>query len=329
VVPTLAADAALRDCLDSLERQTIHDFEVIVVDNSGWGRVRQSGAARAWVAVIENERNVGFGAAINQAFHRSRAPFMATLNDDAVACPGWIEALLHAIELRPDVGMCACRIVLAEDGRLDSAGLLIAPDGSSKQRGHGERPELFGRAEEALLPSGCAAIYRRSMLESVGLFDEEFFLYCEDTDLGLRARRAGWKCMYVPEAVVEHRYSHSAGRASALKAYYVERNRLFLIVKNFPGRALMLALPAALARYGWHLLSLFQGRGSAGRFHREGNGASKLLIIVLRAHWAVLFHWPSLWRKRRAIQKQARTSPREFRELLAAYSISSRQVAAQ
>jgi GT2 family glycosyltransferase len=325
----LAADSALRDCLDSLERQTIHDFEVIVVDNSGQGGVRKSGAARAWVTVIENERNVGFGAAINQAFHRSRAPFMATLNDDAVACPGWIEALLHAIELRPDVGMCASRIILSEAGRLDSAGLLISSDGSSKQRGHGESPDSFARAEEALVPSACAALYRRSMLESVGLFDEEFFLYCEDTDLGLRARRAGWKCVYVPAAMVDHRYSHSAGRASALKAYYVERNRLFLVVKNFPTRALMRTPLASLERYGWHLLSLFQGRGSAGRFHLEGQGASKLLLIVLRAHWAVLFHWSSLWRKRREIQKQARTSPREFCDLLAAYSISPRQVAAQ
>ena len=74
------------------------------------------------------------------------------------------------------------------------------------------------------------------MLEEIGGFDDDFFLYCEDTDLGLRARWAGWKCLYVPEAVVEHHYSHSAGRASPLKAYYVERNRLFVLVKNFPGR---------------------------------------------------------------------------------------------
>ena len=72
------------------------------------------------------------------------------------------------------------------------------------------------------------------MLDEIGLFDESFFLYCEDTDLGLRARWAGWECGYVPGAVVEHRYSHSAGRASPLKAYYVERNRLYTVIKNFP-----------------------------------------------------------------------------------------------
>ena len=83
------------------------------------------------------------------------------------------------------------------------------------------------------MPSGSAALYRREMLEEIGLFDESFFLYCEDTDLGLRARWAGWECLYVPDAMVEHRYSHSAGKASALKAYYVERNRLFRDLQEF------------------------------------------------------------------------------------------------
>src|SRR4029077_20869911 len=107
-------------------------------------------------------------------------------------------------------------------------------DGSSKQRGHDECPERYSKREDVLLPSASAALYRRAMLEEIGLFDESFFLYCEDTDLGLRARRAGWRCLYVPAAVVYHRYSHSAGRASAAKAYYVERNRLYTVIKNFP-----------------------------------------------------------------------------------------------
>ena len=80
----------------------------------------------------------------------------------------------------------------------DSAGMLICADGSSKQRGHGLPPEAFGQQEEVLLPSGSAALYRREMLEDIGLFDEDFFLYCEDTDIGLRGRWAGWKCRTFP-----------------------------------------------------------------------------------------------------------------------------------
>jgi GT2 family glycosyltransferase len=104
--------------------------------------------------------------------------------------------------------------------------MLLSGDGSSKQRGHFCPPSEFAQAEEVFFPSACAALYRRNMLDEIGLFDEEFFLYCEDTDLGLRARWSGWNCLYVPNGIVDHRYSHSAGRASRLKAYLVERNRL-------------------------------------------------------------------------------------------------------
>ena len=240
VIPTLAADSRLLECVQSLSRQTKPDFEVVIVDNSGRGLVRRNGTAPG-ARVIENPRNAGFGAAVNQGFRASTSPYVATLNDDAVAHPEWLAALVGALEARPDAGMCASQVRLFGEPRLDSAGMLVARDGSSKQRGHGRLPEDFPVPEEVLLPSGSAALYRRSMLEDIGGFDDAFFLYCEDTDLGLRARWAGWKCLYVPQAVVEHHYSHSAGRASPVKAYYVERNRLFVLVKNFPGRMLLAA----------------------------------------------------------------------------------------
>ena len=166
------------------------------------------------------------------------------------------------------------------------------------------------------------------MLDEIGGFDEDFFLYSEDTDLGLRARWAGWKCLYVPEAVVDHRYSHSAGRVSPLKAYLVERNRLFVVVKNFPASALAGAKLAALARYAWHIVSILRGRGAAAQFHAEGNGAWRLALFVLRAHLALLAAWPDLWRKRRKIRRTAKIAPAEFRRLLRKHSISPKEVAA-
>jgi GT2 family glycosyltransferase len=327
VIPTLAADSRLRECLDSLERQTRRDFEVIVVDNSGQSLVRRKGMARG-ARVIENPRNVGFGAAVNQGFEASSAPYLATLNDDAAAHPRWIEALLGAIVRRPDAGMCASQVRLFGEHRLDSAGMLVARDGSSKQRGNGRPPEDFPVAEETLFPSASAALYRRAMLEAIGAFDGRFFLYCEDTDLGLRARWAGWKCLYVPDAVVEHHYSHSAGGASPLKAYYVERNRLFVLVKNFPAGMLLAAPFATLARYLWHAWYLLEGRGSAARFRAEGNAGPKMLWYVLRAHAALLGHLPRLWRERREIRRRARITPAVFRRLLRSHSIGARKVAA-
>jgi GT2 family glycosyltransferase len=326
VIPTLSADTRLRECVESLGRQTGCQLEVIVVDNSGKGLVRRTGnAPRA--RVIENAANVGFGAAINQGLQASAAPYLATLNDDAVPHPGWLEALVSAMEGRPDAGMCASQVRLYGEHRLDSAGMLVAADGSSKQRGQGRPPEDFPVAEEALFPSGSAALYRRAMLEQIGGFDDDFFLYCEDTDLGLRARWAGWKCLYVPAAVVEHHYSHSAGAASPLKAYYVERNRLFVVAKNFP-RGMLAAVPfVSLARYLWHVRYLLAGRGSAARFRAEGHAGPRMVWYVARAHLALFAHAGRLRRQRREIRSRARITPIVFRHLLRGHAISARRLA--
>jgi GT2 family glycosyltransferase len=326
VVPTLAAGPKLLECLCALERQTLRDFEIVIVDNSGQGRVRQTVPAHCGVVILENRFNLGFGAAINQGFHGSRAPFLAVLNDDAIPHPPWLGALVEAMETRPDAGMCASQVRLAGRGVLDSAGMLIARDGSSKQRGHGCPPEAFTRTEEVLLPTGSAALYRRAMLEHIGLFDEDFFLYCEDTDLGLRARWGGWTCLYVPGAVVEHGYSQTAGTASALKAYYVERNRLAVVLKNFPAGLVAAALPATVARYFWHL---FEPRGSAAQFRESGGGSAALAFLAVRAHCSALARLPRLLRKRREVRRRARISSAEFCRLLRHYSIGVREVAAQ
>ena len=328
-MPTLAGGDALADCLRSLESQTFDRFEVVVVDNSGEARAEAAVPGESTrVRVIANRTNVGFGAAINQGFRDSQAPYLAALNDDAATDPRWLEILLAAAEAQPRAGMWASEVRLAGSGTLDSAGMLVAADGSSKQRGHGELPSVYRTKTDALLPSGSAALYRRKMLDEIGLFDESFFLYCEDTDLGLRARWAGWECAYVPGAIVEHRYSQSAGRASLLKAYYVERNRLFLAIKNFPFAMLLRTPFAAFTRYLWHLVSLFAGHGKAAEFRRAGNASALLPFLVLRAHVSAVFHLPELLRQRRAIRATRRISPREFETLLASHSIPLRQVAA-
>lgn len=305
--------------MQSLEHQSTRDFEVIVVDNSGRGLRREG------VRVITNDRNVGFGAAVNQGIRASESPYIATLNDDAVAQPGWVEALARAIGERPEIGMCASRVVLTgEPSRLDSAGMLIAMDGTSKQCGHREPPENFPRRRHALLPSGSAAMYRREMLDEIGGFDESFFLYCEDTDLGLRARWAAWECVYVPDAVVEHRYSHSAGAASPLKAYYVERNRLFLVVRNFPASMLWRAPFYSLVRYFWHAVYGRKGQGATGEYLRSN--APALPLVVARAHLDLLRNLRRLWGERKKIRR--RLTPKQFGRLLRQYSISTRKVAA-
>jgi GT2 family glycosyltransferase len=318
----------LAECLRSLGSQTLTDFEVIVVDNSGQRLARQAGGTLPRARVIENAANAGFGAAVNQGIRESVSPFIVTLNDDAIMHPDCLDAMLRAAEARYEIGMCAPQIRFAGEDLIDSAGMLLCRDGSSKQRGHGERPSDYCRARQVLLPSGCAALYRRDMLDEIGLFDERFFLYCEDTDLGLRARWKLWECVYVPEAVVEHRYSQSSGRASALKAYYVERNRLFTIVKNFPLRELAAAPFVSVLRYAWHLAYLVRGRGKAAEYAAGGDSPAKLPWYVLRAHLALIPQLPHLIAERRRIQKHGRMQPGQFRRMLASYGIGARQVAA-
>ena len=164
-----------------------------------------------------------------------------------------------------------------------------------------------------------------TMLEEIGGFDDEFFLYCEDTDLGLRAVWAGWKCLYVADAIVEHRYSHSAGRASALKAYLVERNRLYVAIKNFPLGMLLKVPFLSLKRYFWHLLLLFRGQGKAAEFASEGGGA-RLAWFVIRAHIAAAIALPSLLAARRTPNPIASEHQRgEFHRILNCIICMARQ----
>jgi GT2 family glycosyltransferase len=355
VIPTLACGDVLLECLEGLRRQTRTDFETIIVDNSGSGQARRLESTSPPVRVIANERNVGFGAAINQGCRASAAEYIAALNDDAVPCPAWLDQLVAAMESSPRVGMCASRVLLLQAGKglapvspdppfgaewtqvpvpvcpsgqqfLDSAGMLIAADASSKQRGHGEPPSAYDQPADVLLPSGSAALYRRAMLDQIGGFAEEFFLYCEDTDLGLRGRWAGWECRYAPGAIVEHRYSHTSGRVSALKAYLVERNRLFMAVRNLPLLNLLAVPAASVVRYAWHFWYLLTGHGAAAEF-AGGGGAWRLPWYVLRAWASLLLRLPSLLAERRAIRRSASLAASEFRRLLRRHSISLRQVA--
>jgi GT2 family glycosyltransferase len=327
VVPTLAGDEALAECLEALGRQSFADFEVIVVDNSGKGLARRHQGAT--VMVKEGSTNLGYGGAINAGARDGVSRYVAALNDDAIPMPEWLGALVRELELHEDAGSCASLVMLAGSGRIDSAGMLLCADGSSKQRGHGLPAVQFHRSEDVLLPSGSAALYRRVMLDQVGWFDQDYFLYCEDTDLGLRAQWAGWKCRYAADAVVQHRYSHSAGRASRLKAYYVERNRLRTAVKSLPATMLWKAPFATISRYFWHAWLALGHRGAAGRYRQEGAGIFSLAWFAFRAHVSLAANLFKLCKQRGGIRSQARISTGEFLGLVRRHSISPREVARQ
>ncbi len=329
VIPTLFGGESLTRCVAALRAQTFTDFETVIVDNSGQDVTARVPEAQT-VRVMKNATNVGYGAAINQAIRGSEAEFVAALNDDAYPSPDWLRSLVAACEEDERAGMCASRIRLASDpNRLDSAGLSIYGDGTTKQRGHRSEAENYDGPEEVLLPSGCAALFRRAMLRDVGGFDEDYFLYAEESDLGLRARLRGWSCVYVPGAVVDHDYSASSGRASRMKAFYVERNRLYTVVKNFPLFLWLLVPWYSLWRYTQHALALVRGRGLASEFPDDGGGAWQLGMVVLSAHVTTFKALPSLLRKRRLIQRAKTLTGWSFCRLLKRHWVSAAEIARQ
>lgn len=322
VIPNLNGEKFLAQCLSSLGRQTIRSFEVIVVDNGSTdGSIALIESGFPWVRLIKLPKNTGFAHACNIGITESRAEYVALLNNDTEAAPGWLEGLHKAADADKNRGMISSKILLDPETReIDSVGMLIYPDGVGRQRGRGEIDRgQYDNEEEVLFAHGAAALYRKSMLDGIGLFDEDFFAYAEDTDIGLRARRAGWGSVYAPAAVVYHKYSVTAGRYSAFKALHLERNRIWVAVKNFPPSWLVRVPFYSLLRYALQLYGAFAGKGNAAGYGQSLSAADYVRTGV-KAYCTALKGLPRMIGKRRAIKR--RLTGREFARLLSRYHIS-------
>ncbi|MCS6954046.1 MAG: glycosyltransferase family 2 protein [Bryobacterales bacterium] len=326
----------LRACLESLARQQDADFEVIVVDNGsddGSAEMVERDFCRRpdlRVRLIANSVNRGFCAANNQGIAATDAPFIALLNNDAEADPRWLAALRRCFEGRPQVGMAASKILLYEDPRrIDKAGHVIYLDGQNRGRGSGELDRgQYDRLEETLWPDGCAAMYRRAMLEQIGSFDEDFFAYGDDAELGLRARLAGWTCLYTPEAVVWHRRASTLGLTSARRLELIERNRVLLAVKLFPWSLLWLNVPFYAARLVAGAVAAARGRGEIARYP-GWRGKLQVASALLRGDLAALRLIPKMLAKRRQLRRIRKLTPRQLRRLLLAQRIPLRVLSEQ
>ena len=322
----------LRACLDSLSRQTHRSFEVVVVDN---GSTDGSSAMVEEMAkiypvplkLIVNRVNVGFCAANNQGIFSTDAELVALLNNDAEAEPNWLEALEAAIRQGEDIGMVASKVLVWEDPtRIDKCGHLMYPDGQNRGRGSGQTDHgQFDRPEEVLWPDGCAAMYRRAMLEDVGGFDEDFFAYADDAELGLRARWAGWRCLYTPDAVVRHHRGATLGLGSARRLTLIERNRVLLAVKLFPWSLLWANGAFLLARIGAGMWAAVRNRGEIRHYPGMG-GKFTAGLALLRGMAQAVPRIPATLRKRRALREKRRLTGRQIRRLLMAHRIGLREL---
>lgn len=312
----------LRACLESLAAQEGVEFETVLVDNgSADGSAEMAQAEfgpcnRLGLRILRNAENRGFCAANNQGFAAARGRLIALLNNDAEAAPGWLAALREAVLTGPDTGMAASKILVWEDpSRIDKAGHLIYPDGQNRGRGSGELDRgQYDQVEETLWPDGCAAMYKRAMLDEIGGFDEDFFAYGDDAELGLRARIAGWRCVYTPRAVVRHHHSSTLGRGSARRLILIERNRVLLAAKLFPWSLLWLNPLYYLARLTAGAWAAMRGRGEIGRY--AGMGKLRAAAALIAGDLAALWTLPRILRKRRQVRRLRKLTPRQVRALI-------------
>jgi len=289
--------------LSSLKRSTFKDFEIIVVDNASQDNsIKLVKETFPDVRIVALDKNVGFSAANNIGLSHAQGKYIALLNNDAEVAPSWLAELVKALETHKNTGFCASKILLYDKPHLiDACGDTYSWDGLGDKRGHLEPAFLYDKFEEVFGACAAAAIYRRELLEDLGGFDEEFFLAHEDTDLSFRAQLRGYRCLYVPTAVVYHRLSASIGADSPTYIYYGHRNAELVYFKNMPGLLLWLSLPAHLL-LDIALFLFYLRRGQARPY--------------LRAKLDALKSLPRILRKRREIQRNRKVSVAYIASLL-------------
>jgi GT2 family glycosyltransferase len=320
----------LEVCLGSLCRQSLTGMEILLVDNGSTDGSLDLVRARFGEAVriVALDHNRGYAGGLNAGLRAARGRLLLPLNSDTELADDCCARLVAAADAHPTTGMFAPKILAFDDrGLIDNVGHLLYADGLSRGRGRLERDHgQYDVEQEIALPSGCAVLLRRALLRDVGLFDEALFAYCEDTDLGLRGRLAGWRCRAVPGAVVYHKYSAASDAYSPLKAFLVERNRTWVAVRCLPW-PLLLASPlfttVRLAAQGWGALT---GRGAAGRFTAIHSPLA-LIGVLLRAWAAALPGLPAAWRQRRVIQRARRVSTADALTWFRRYRMGVREVA--
>ncbi len=285
----------LSGCLDGLRKQTYQQFSVILVDNgSDDESIDFVNRNYPEVKTIALPKNLGFSAANNYAFKTIQSKYVALLNNDAVAHPLWLRHLMEALESHSDVGFAASKMLFYDNPEtIDRAGDAYSRAGTGLLRGRGESVSNYNKPEWIFGACAGAALYRTLMLKDIGLFDEDFFLLYEDVDLSFRAQLKGYKCLYVPEAIVYHKASSSVIYDSPISVYYSHRNLEWVYIKNMPSNLILKTI--------WlHIIY-----DMAAFFFFATNGRIKDFI---KAKWHALKGLKRILKKRRQIQRNRRVN---------------------
>lgn len=324
---TFNSESVIKDCLNSLLNQDYQDYEVIIYDNASIDKTCQiiEEFNNSKIKLIKGKFNNGFGYGLNRIAEIASGEILASLNPDTVVDKGWIKNAVIHFE-KECIGMVASRILFKDrPDIIDSTGHLIYPDGLNRGRGHEQRvSDYYLRSVEVAFPSGSGGFYKKDIFLSLGGIDESLFLFGDDTDIGIKFQLAGYRCIYEPNSVVYHIYSHSTGRYSNIKAYFVERNRLQILLKYFPKRLILKSFFYTLKRVFFHNLSAIQGRGSTAGYLKNGSifGLYKLMFM---AYLESIYNVSSTLAKRKTLHRQIDLEKME--ELINKFSISAKDIA--
>jgi len=327
VVVTLNNLNLLSNCLVSICAQDYESMEIIVVDNGSEKNIHTMLIKKfPEVRMVRLDRNYGFAGGNNRGIEVAQGRYIALINNDAVASPQWISSLVTTMEADDTIGAATSIII---DGNqpdvLDSCGVGISLDGMSRQAMRGKPVPLLRQPREVLLFSGCACLLRTKALDEVGLFDEEFFAYCEDTDLGLRLRRTGWKIVVAPVGHVHHYYSMTGGKFSLQKIYWVERNHLWVAIKNFPW--FLLAFLPVLT--GWRFIlqgySILKPKEELKDFTKNNTFLS-IALTYGKAYVDLLAKLPTMLIKRRSLQAKHRLGDMDTFHLIWKFHLSINEI---
>lgn len=329
IIPNWNGKRFLEECIDSLKAQTLQDFETILVDNGS-----TDGSARFveerygnFVRIIRNEKNLGFTGGNNVGIRAARGEFLVLLNNDTRADLHWLEELVKATDVDRRIGMWGSKIYsYYKRDQIEAVGELIYRDGLCRSKGQFEQDRgQYEVMEEIFFPPGCGAMYRKRVFDEIGLFDEDFFAYADDSEIGIRARLAGWKGIFVPRAIIYHKNSGTGGQHSPFKAFYVERNRFWITIKYFPLPLLLLSPFFTFCRFAFQAYGALTHRGAAGKF-TTNYSPSKLIWILLKAYGSGFRYLPRMWKNRKMMRLLIKVSYGEIFNWFKRFGIGAKEI---
>ena len=246
VIPNYNGQKYLKDCLDSLSKQSFKEFETIIVDNAS-----KDGSCEFILAhypnakLISLKQNYGFSKAVNEGIKASNSQYVVLLNNDTEVDKFWLENLVNCIEKDEKIFSCCSKMIqYSERDKIDDAGDEYNILGWAYKRGDGVSINKYNSNDEVFSSCAGAAIYRKAVFDEIGYFDESFFAYMEDVDISYRAKIYGYKNMYCSSSKVYHVGSGTSGsKYNSFKIKLAARNNLYVVFKNMPMLQLLINLP--------------------------------------------------------------------------------------